>query len=60
MRADGAEAVLAAYAQDGSVAQRARRTIPLCDLAAAQGDERSQRLFGRDDYITYLLNRACR
>ena len=60
VRADGAEAVLAAYAQDGSVAQRARRTIPLCDLAAAQGDERSQRLFGRDDYITYLLNRACR
>ena len=38
----------------------ARRTIPLCDLAAAQGDGQSQRLFGRDDYITYLLNRACR
>lgn len=60
VRADGAEAVLATYAQDGSAAQRARRTIPLCDLAAAQGDGQSQRLFGRDDYITYLLNRACR
>ena len=60
VRVDGAEAILKTYAQDGSAAQRTRRTIPLCDLAAAQGDEQSQRLFGREDYITYLLNRACR
>ena len=40
---------------------RSRETMDwLIDLAAAQGDEQSQRLFGRDDYITYLLNRACR
>lgn len=56
---DGAKAVLDAYADSRSTAQRTRLTTPLCQLARTCGDPESRRLFGRDDYIELLLHRFC-
>ena len=56
---DGARAVLDAYADSRSAAQRIRLTTPLCQLAQAGGDPGSRRLFGREDYIELLLDRFC-
>lgn len=59
LRQDGAGAVLAAYAESRSPAQHTRLTVPARQLALAQGDPKSLRLFGMDDYIILLLNRFC-
>lgn len=59
LKTDGAERILATYAADASPAQRVRATVPLSTIARF-GDPSSERLFDRDDYITYLLNRYCR
>lgn len=56
---DGAEAVLDAYANSRSPAQRTRLTVPARQLAEACGDPESRRLFGREDYIELLLHRYC-
>lgn len=60
LRADGPEKVLENLAQDRSTAQRVRKTVPLGRLVQACGDPDSRRLFGRGDYVDYLLNRYCR
>lgn len=60
LKADGVEKVLETYDANGSIAQNVRASIPLAELARANGSPTSERLFGRDDYITYLLNRYCR
>lgn len=57
LKADGPQAILDCLAQDKSLAQHTRATVPLKELARACGSPESQRLFGRDDYIEYLLNR---
>ena len=59
LKTHGPEAVLTALAEDKSPAQQARATVPLGELARAQGDPESQRLFGREDYIEFLLNGYC-
>lgn len=56
LKQDGAERVLEAYVKDESPAQRARRTVPVKELARL-GDPESRRLFGRGDYIELLLHR---
>lgn len=60
LKKHGAESVLKNYAESGSAAQKVRLTVPICDIVKAQGDRTSQRLFGKGDYIDYLLNKYCR
>ncbi len=60
LKQDGARTVLQNYVENKSAAQHIRRTVPLRELAKAQGDGTSRRLFGRGDYIEFLLNRYCR
>lgn len=59
LKSDGPEAILTALAEDKSVAQHARATVPVAELARAQGDPHGQGLFGRGDYIEFLLNDYC-
>ena len=59
LRADGAEAVLNAFLQNRSPAQRVRAAVPLGELVRAGGDAGGEGLFTRDDYIIYLLNKYC-
>lgn len=54
--ADGAEAVLRAYQQNASRGQRALSTVPACELARL-GDPASHRLFGRGDYVAWLVRK---
>lgn len=60
LKTDGPQAVLEAYLQSESPAQRARLTVPLSQIVRAAGDPDSQRLFSKGDYILYLLTRCCR
>lgn len=59
LKEQGPEEILSNLAEDRSQAQRIRTTVPLSELAKACGDQDSCRLFDRDDYIEYLLNRYC-
>ncbi|MCM1153779.1 MAG: radical SAM protein [Roseburia sp.] len=60
LKKHGAERILENYMKSSSIAQQTRLTVPLCDIVKAQGDRTSQRLFSRDDYIVFLLNKYCR
>lgn len=60
LKRHGAEAVLENYAKSSSTAQQTRLTVPICDIVRAQGDRTSRRLFSKDDYIEFLLNKYCR
>ncbi len=60
LNTDGPEAILSRLMNDESPAQRVRAAVPLSELVKACGDPESRRLFGRDDYIEYLLSRYCR
>ena len=60
LKQDGAGTVLENYVESNSAAQHARMTVPLCEIVKAQGSRTGRRLFGRDDYIEFLLNRYCR
>lgn len=59
LKSDGAEAILRNLTEDRSPAQSARKNVPLKELARACGDPTSQRLFGREDYVEFLLNEYC-
>lgn len=60
LKTDGARAVLDNYAECRSVAQHARMTVPLCEMVKTQGDRESRRLFGKGDYVEFVLNKYCR
>lgn len=60
LKMHGAGKVLENYVESNSAAQRTRLTVPLCDIVKAQGNQTSMRLFGKSDYIDFLLNRYCR
>lgn len=60
LKKHGARTVLENYVESNSAAQQTRLTVPICDIVKAQGDRRSQRLFSKDDYISFLLNKYCR
>lgn len=60
LKTGGVRAVLENYAENRSPAQHARLTVPLGDMVQSQGDGNSRRLFTKDDYIVYILNRYCR
>lgn len=59
LKTDSVEKVLENYAKNRSLAQSVRITVPVCELVKAQGNPASQRLFGKNDYINYLLNTYC-
>lgn len=60
LRTDGAEAVLQTYLDSASPAQHAALTVPAREFVRAYGNPDSERLFGRSDYLEFLLNRWCR
>lgn len=60
LKTDGAQTVLKNYFENRSIAQHIRMTVPICDIVKSQGDSTSERLFGKDDYVTFLLNKYCR
>lgn len=60
LREQTAGEILSNLKEGRSPAQHICATVPLMDLAKACGDPESRRLFDRDDYIEYLLNRYCR
>lgn len=60
LKTDRIETVLENYTESKNVAQHTRLTVPLCNIVQSQGDCKSQRLFGKGDYIEYLLNKYCR
>ncbi len=59
LKRDGAKTILENLSEGRSIAQRIRATVPLRKLAETCGDPESRRLFDREDYIDYLLNRYC-
>ena len=60
LKTDGIDTVLCNYTDNKSPAQHTRATVPLCEIAASQGDITSQRLFSRGVYTEFLLNKYCR
>lgn len=60
LKTDGAERVLNAYLTNGSFARKVASTTPIKDIVRAVGSPESLRLFDKDDYIIYLLNRYCK
>ncbi len=60
LKKDGAGVILRNYSESKSTAQDIRLRVPLCDMVKSQGDPESRRMFGRGDYICFLLNRYCR
>ena len=59
LKENSAEEILQNYLTGKSVAQTVRREIPLNEIVKSCGDPNSMRLFGKKDYITFLLNQYC-
>lgn len=60
LKTDGIQTVLENYTESKSLAQHTRLTIPLCQIVQAEGNDKSLKLFTKNDYIIYLLNKYCR
>ena len=60
LKTDGATAILRSFSENLTPAQHTRLTVPVGTMVKALGDPASQRLFTRDDYTQYILNRYCR
>lgn len=60
LKKHGVHKILENYRESNSPAQHARLTVPLCDIVKTQGDQASMRLFDKNDYVEFLLNRYCR
>lgn len=59
LKENSAEEILQNYLTGKSVAQTVRQEIPLNEIVKSCGDPSSMRLFGKKDYITFLLNKYC-
>ncbi len=60
LRTDGAETIVRAYLQSGSLGQKTRLQTPLCEIVRAVGDPTGKGLFDEGDYVQYCLNRYLR
>ncbi len=60
LKTDGAEKVLENLVNAIPRGLWVRKNVPVCELARAHGDAGSERLFDRDDYLTYLVNKYAR
>lgn len=59
LKESSAEEILQNYLSGKSTAQTVRREISLCEIVKQCGDPNSLRLFGKQDYVDYLLNQYC-
>lgn len=59
LKEDGAEAIADKYHDDGSLAQRVGKSVPLGEIVKKVGNEKSLRLFDEGDFIVYCLNKYC-
>lgn len=59
LKESSAEEILQNYLTGKSVAQTIRQEIPLSEIVKQYGDPNSMRLFGKKDYVTFLLNQYC-
>jgi hypothetical protein len=60
MKTDGCDMILKHYSDNASAAQHIAKTVPVRDMAKVCGNETSLRLFSKEDYYLYLLNRYCK
>ena len=59
LKESGAEEISRNYLLGKSVAQTVRREVPLNEIVKRCGSPDSLRLFGRQDYIDYLVDQYC-
>jgi len=52
--------IIEVYKENKSVAQNLRATTSLSDIVISCGEKNSSRLFQKEDYIDYLLNKYCK
>jgi hypothetical protein len=60
LKLDGAEKIIDNYINNKSKAQRLIYSIPIGEMVNLCGNLRSERLFTKGDYITYIQNQFCR
>ena len=60
LKADGVDIVISNYLNFKSTAQDVMIRIRICDMVKQCGNPSSQRLFQKDDYITYIMNQYCK
>lgn len=60
LKSSGAEELAESYLENKSAAQRASAEVPVCEMAEKCGRFDSGRLFSKEDYRIYLLNKYCK
>jgi len=59
LKKDGANKSIANYINNTSFAQKTLAKVPIYEMVKLFGDEKSKRLFTKNDYKMYLLNTYC-
>ena len=57
LKKDGAEEILKTYVNNSSIAQRIMTTVPIGEMVSKHGNPESTRLFQKDDYVNFVLNK---
>lgn len=60
LQTDGINTVLENYIESRSYAQHTRLHVPLGRIVKEKGNDESQRIFTKGDYVIYLLNQYCK
>lgn len=60
IKSDGIEKVLNNYRNNISLGQRSRLKVSINEMVKLCGNPNSNRLFDKDDYIIYIINKYCR
>ncbi|EGT4138744.1 radical SAM protein [Clostridium perfringens] len=60
IKRDGVKKVLDNYINNRSLGQKSSLEVPIKEMVKVCGDQNSNRLFDRDDYIIYIINKYCR
>jgi len=60
LKIQGAEEILSNYVNNTSIAQNVKLTVPINKMVIKHGDPESMRLFGKRDYMNYILHKYCR
>lgn len=59
LRKDGIESVLTNYLNNNSLCQNTSYNVPISKMVQLYGNPNSTKLFGKDDYRMYILNKYC-
>jgi MoaA/NifB/PqqE/SkfB family radical SAM enzyme len=59
LKKDAIEMIVNNYIENKSIAQNISINVSLCDIVKEIGNRKSQRLFGKNDYKIYILNKYC-